>query len=804
MADQEVQGLIVKMQADLTEYQAALDKMASNTATTADKVSKSFASIGSAIEKLSVGLGALATSALNSAMNWGTAVDRISHTTGMATEEVSKFLVVAKRVGIDSDTAGMMMARLSMHINTSATEMSKANAEGKVSTDVLSRLGVSALNADGSMRSTGEIFGDIKTKLAGMQDGWQKTALEMQLFGRTGYQLNEMLSMSQTEYDKTIERAKTMGLVINEQTAAAWKNFSRDLNTAKSTLTTLGMAIGNEMLPHLRNMLDAVTKVTNAYVNMDSGTKNVTNSLISLIAQLAAARLGIQGIEWVIGASLPGWAKWVYYITLACIKLESMKQELASMPELTLAGYDDLGQPIFIPSRSVSQENMKKIKGDTNSQPPADTGVKTPDDFLGGGGADSKGTTPYQYAKQQYQQDVDILGSNSEQKLALWQQYCGEVQKTNAETTNYLNTLHALELADIKDKLETQKAFIDLAVAEHKKSAQDGLKAAITLAEQETEAVKKACGEQTKEYAEAKIKELELKKQAAQEDANILKTITEAKIKQDQNESDLEAQKIKHLYAMKQITNIQELQMLDANDTAIYNKKKTELDKELAAMVANGDQETDTYKKALQDRATLDAEYTKKHIDNADKLVEQQKRDLDQTKEAWATQLTDILDKTQTFSDLAKNIFKELINDLVRQMMGLQVSNSGLLGGLFNNMFGGLKVGSNAQGTNNWQGGLTSINEQGGEIVNLPSGTQIIPHDLSAQMVSSSSNSGGGSSGNPNVTINLSPTFHSLDPATGLQLMKQYIPQLQNEINNGIINSCRTQSSVRNALRGAT
>lgn len=40
-------------------------------------------------------------------------------------------------------------------------------------------------------------------------------------------------------------------------------------------------------------------------------------------------------------------------------------------------------------------------------------------------------------------------------------------------------------------------------------------------------------------------------------------------------------------------------------------------------------------------------------------------------------------------------------------------------------------VGSNAAGTNNWRGGLTRVNESGGEIMNLPSGTQIIPHDAS-------------------------------------------------------------------------
>lgn len=46
---------------------------------------------------------------------------------------------------------------------------------------------------------------------------------------------------------------------------------------------------------------------------------------------------------------------------------------------------------------------------------------------------------------------------------------------------------------------------------------------------------------------------------------------------------------------------------------------------------------------------------------------------------------------------------------------------------------GGL-IGGNALGTSYWRGGLTRVNERGGEILNLPSGTQIIPHDVSKRV----------------------------------------------------------------------
>ena len=46
-----------------------------------------------------------------------------------------------------------------------------------------------------------------------------------------------------------------------------------------------------------------------------------------------------------------------------------------------------------------------------------------------------------------------------------------------------------------------------------------------------------------------------------------------------------------------------------------------------------------------------------------------------------------------------------------------------------------VNVPHHAKGTANWRGGPTWINEEGGEIVDLPSGSRIIPADKSAKMM---------------------------------------------------------------------
>ncbi|SOC21995.1 phage tail tape measure protein [Rhodobacter maris] len=85
--------------------------------------------------------------------------------------------------------------------------------------------------------------------------------------------------------------------------------------------------------------------------------------------------------------------------------------------------------------------------------------------------------------------------------------------------------------------------------------------------------------------------------------------------------------------------------------------------------------------------------------------------------------------------------FKEALGQIIAKLgeMMLNAAFDRLFGSTGNGFLGGilssLGIGANANGTPNWKGGLTRINERGGEIVDLPSGTRIIPHDVSRRMM---------------------------------------------------------------------
>ena len=45
-----------------------------------------------------------------------------------------------------------------------------------------------------------------------------------------------------------------------------------------------------------------------------------------------------------------------------------------------------------------------------------------------------------------------------------------------------------------------------------------------------------------------------------------------------------------------------------------------------------------------------------------------------------------------------------------------------------------------ARGTDNWSGGIAQVHEKGGEIIDLPRGTRVYPHDKSVQMARNQGN----------------------------------------------------------------
>lgn len=101
--------------------------------------------------------------------------------------------------------------------------------------------------------------------------------------------------------------------------------------------------------------------------------------------------------------------------------------------------------------------------------------------------------------------------------------------------------------------------------------------------------------------------------------------------------------------------------------------------------------------------------------------------------------LITVTGKWGAVTDAIKNAFNWLTNWNNKKVVNKSAT---ITENRVTNYLSGKMLPSHAKGTDYFEGGLTHINELGGEIVDLPTGTRIIPHDVSMEMAKNGKNGG--------------------------------------------------------------
>lgn len=127
--------------------------------------------------------------------------------------------------------------------------------------------------------------------------------------------------------------------------------------------------------------------------------------------------------------------------------------------------------------------------------------------------------------------------------------------------------------------------------------------------------------------------------------------------------------------------------------------------------------------------------------DRVDQLTESLRRQ-GEAGERGAQALTDVFTAAMQGGDAARQAVARLALEIARvsMMSGFRslLGSGGGGGGIFGTLLGGL-FGKNARGTSSWIGGPTLVGEEGPELLNLPTGSQITPALGTAQMMRASS-----------------------------------------------------------------
>lgn len=252
-----LETLIVPILADVAGFEQSLDQAQSSA-------SSKMGGIGSTLSKFSkgartflvAGAGAIATAvgaSTNSAIEWGNTLDGITDVLGSTSAESAGLALMAERVGGSTDQLTGAMSIMTRGL---------FDAEGGLGTtgQALENLGISVYDAEGNVKSATQLFSEIATTVGNMPDGLEKTSVMMDIFGRSGSEMGDLLgAAADGGLDAFIAQAGELGLAMSPEQVEGVVEFGKKTEEMKQTLQGLAVTIGSEVLPAITPFIDELT-----------------------------------------------------------------------------------------------------------------------------------------------------------------------------------------------------------------------------------------------------------------------------------------------------------------------------------------------------------------------------------------------------------------------------------------------------------------------------------------------------------------------------------------------------------------
>src|ERR671919_1863193 len=171
------------------------------------------------------GLGALIDRSISAADAIGKTADKI----GVGVEALQELRFAAKASGVEQQTLDMALQRFTRR----AAEAANGTGEAK---DALAQMGIALRDQSGNLRRSEDLLADVADAFARIEDPAERVRLAFKLFDSEGVALVNLLSDGSDALDEMRERARDLGIVLDE-------HLVRDAERARTELDTLSQVI---------------------------------------------------------------------------------------------------------------------------------------------------------------------------------------------------------------------------------------------------------------------------------------------------------------------------------------------------------------------------------------------------------------------------------------------------------------------------------------------------------------------------------------------------------------------------------
>ena len=270
-----------------------------------EDVGRKLAGVSAGAAAIGAGLLKLGYSAVQSADDLNT----LSKQTGISTDELQKMQYA-------SDLVDVSLEDITGALRKMKAKMDPAN-------ESFAALGVSVVNADGSLRSATDVFYDSVKALSGISNETERDQIAMALFGKSADQLAGIIDDGGAALRKYGEEAENLGLIMSGDTLDALNKTNDTIDQLKAemsgTMAQIGADVATVLAPALKTAAEFIGKIT---AKLRELTPEQTETILKIVGIISVVSpLIILGGKIVtgIGALISGFGAVSGFITATLI-----------------------------------------------------------------------------------------------------------------------------------------------------------------------------------------------------------------------------------------------------------------------------------------------------------------------------------------------------------------------------------------------------------------------------------------------------------------------------------------------------
>lgn len=250
--------------------------------------------IGAAFTIVGGAITASLGGAVNAAMDYGGAIQDASDRTSIAAETFQQLQFAGEQSSVGVDLLESSIIRMTRGLVEAA-----AAGEGPM-VDALNAIGLSAQSLQGL--SPDQQFLRIADSLSRVTDPAQRTALAIEIFGKSGAQLLPLLNQGSAGIEGMMQKATELGLVLSGDAVSQAEAFGDQWDALKMQFQAIVIQIGSALIPALMEMMPAIQATIASVIQWIQTNPELVTSIVTVIGIIG----GIMTVLGPLLVMLPG------------------------------------------------------------------------------------------------------------------------------------------------------------------------------------------------------------------------------------------------------------------------------------------------------------------------------------------------------------------------------------------------------------------------------------------------------------------------------------------------------------------